>query len=139
MSNTFFVSFWNLHEYLTIEIPLRNALLMSTTFASNPSSIICVKMILMVTSFITGEKCSVKSSPGIWLNPLATNLALLTHLRHTNLLFAFHSTLFTSLHTPIFIILLNSSLIALFIFLLHFYPDSTRLAGMFVVNLDHTL
>ena len=47
-----------------------------SSLASNPSRIILVRTILKVTSFITGEMFSVKSSPGIWLNSLATSLAL---------------------------------------------------------------
>ena len=39
-------------------------------------------------------------------------LILETHLLPSNLLFAFLSSMFTSLHTPILIILLNSNLIA---------------------------
>ena len=51
---------------------------MSMTLASNHSRIILVRTILIVTSLITGEKFPVKSSPGVWLKPLVTNLALYT-------------------------------------------------------------
>lgn len=54
----------------------KNAFLTSNYFIGQHCTVAIVRMIRIVTSFITGLKVSEKSLPTAWLNPFPTILAL---------------------------------------------------------------
>jgi hypothetical protein len=107
----------------------RNAFSTSMILAFNFHTNLAINYTLKDTSFTTGAKLSLKSTPGTWLYPQATNQArktpfrltlstqlLLTHQRPTGI-----SSLLTFFQTPQRFISLNS----LWMASLHFYLTSS--------------
>ena len=124
--------------------PYRNTVSTSITKLSSFSTIILANAILNETSCATGAKFSVLSTPGIWLYPRATSLALYvpsllilnTHLFPINLLFSGIFALSIFLETPLLIMLLIFFLIAICNFVILLQLGYAMLLEMFWVLLD---